>query len=118
MAKHRSARQWASIIESYRGSALTQVEFCRRKGVALSTLAYHLSRERCDGVRAPSTSEAERGPRLVEISVPAGQVPRGSGTADCVLIEVPLIRGEVLCIRCLSQQTGEVLRQIPGLLFS
>lgn len=118
MAKHRSARQWTSVIKSYRGSGLTQVEFCRRKGLALSTLTYHLRRERSDGVRGRSALEGEPGSRLLEVAVPATQAPRSGCAADSVLIEVALIRGEFLRIHCQSRQTGEVLRQISGLPFS
>jgi hypothetical protein len=112
MAKQRSARRWASIIRSYRGSGLTQVEFCGRRGLALSTLTYHLRKE-----RPQFDTEGEAGPQLLELSVsarPANHLDWRSAI-ESVLIEVPTGQGETLRIHCQCRQTGEVLRQIPGL---
>lgn len=36
----RNAAQWARVIEAQRQSALTVVEFCRRRGIAKSTFGY------------------------------------------------------------------------------
>jgi hypothetical protein len=110
MSKQRSARQWAAIIRSYRGSGLTQVEFCRRKGLALSTLTYHLRRDAGpEGQRSEAGDEAA--PKLLELELAVPSLPTAT-----VVIEVPWQRGEGLRIHCHCRQTGEVLRQIPGLL--
>jgi len=40
-SKHirRSADKWSSILSDQRASGLSQVEFCKREGIALSTFA-------------------------------------------------------------------------------
>ena len=36
---HRSPDQWSQVISDQRASGLSQVEFCRRESIALSTFA-------------------------------------------------------------------------------
>ena len=36
---HRSPDQWSQVISDQRASGLSQVEFCKREGIALSTFA-------------------------------------------------------------------------------
>jgi hypothetical protein len=35
-------RRWTAILNDFRRSGLTQPEFCRRRGVSLASLQYHL----------------------------------------------------------------------------
>mgnify|MGYP001803044883 CR=1 FL=1 len=113
MAKRRSARQWASILESYRGSGLTQAEFCRRKGVALATLGYQLRRDRSPS-ESRSQSENSPVPQLLEVTSPAADSAGIDGLP--IQIEVPTVHGQAVRIHCHSQQVGDVLRQVPGVL--
>jgi hypothetical protein len=70
MAKRRSAEEIEQLVEQYRTSGLTQIEYCRQAGVALSTLGRHLRRHDDTGqhlirVRVGSASEPDRGFVLV-----------------------------------------------------
>jgi hypothetical protein len=44
MAQRRSAEEIAQLLEHYRASGLTQVEYCRETGIVLSTLGRYLRR--------------------------------------------------------------------------
>ncbi len=65
MAKRRSAEEVEQMLEQYRGSGLTQIEYCRQAGVALSTLGRHLRRH--DGP----------GQRLIRVRVGPAREPDG-----------------------------------------
>jgi lambda repressor-like predicted transcriptional regulator len=70
MAKRRSAEEIEQLLEQYRASGLTQIEYCRQAGLALSTLGRHLRRhdgtgQRLIRVRMGSAPEPDRGFVLV-----------------------------------------------------
>ena len=70
MAKRRSAEEIEQMLEQYRTSGLTQIEYCRQAGIALSTLGRHLRRQDGTGqhlirVRVASAPEPDRGFVLV-----------------------------------------------------
>ena len=44
MARRRSAEEIEQLLEQYRASGLTQIEFCRQTGTVLSTLGRYLRR--------------------------------------------------------------------------
>ena len=44
MARRRSPEEIKQLVEQYRASGLTQIEFCRQNEIALSTLGRHLRR--------------------------------------------------------------------------
>ena len=44
MAKKRSAEEIEQLVEQYRASGLTQIEYCRHSGIVLSTLGRYLRR--------------------------------------------------------------------------
>jgi len=44
MAKRLTPEEIDQLLEKYRTSGLTQIEFCRQAGVVLSTLSRHLRR--------------------------------------------------------------------------
>jgi hypothetical protein len=44
MAQRRSAEEIQQILERYRASGLTQMEYCRQTGMVLSTLGRYLRR--------------------------------------------------------------------------
>lgn len=124
MAKHRTARQWASIVRSYEHGNATLAAFCQRRSLAPSTLSYHLRRHRARSGESRA-SETTPLPRLLEIKAPPaesllsgdelpapGSLGRQAGHE--VLIELPTGHGPI-AIHCQCRQLGEVLRQIPGL---
>jgi hypothetical protein len=115
MAKHRTARQWASILDLYRRSELSQAEFCRRRGLALSTFGFHLRRAGCGEGLPEGNPVTGGGPRLMEVALqaasPLGRTPPASG----VLIEIESGHKHRVRIHCQGDQTGEILRQIYAL---
>ena len=52
MARRRSTEEIEQVLEQYRTSGLTQIEYCRQTGMVLSTLGRYL-RQR-SGVEQPS----------------------------------------------------------------
>ena len=44
MAQRRSAGEVDEVVEQYRSSGLTQIEYCRQTGMVLSTLGRYLRR--------------------------------------------------------------------------
>ena len=44
MAKQRSAEEIDQLVEQYRASGLTQLDYCRQSGMVLSTLGRYLRR--------------------------------------------------------------------------
>ena len=70
MARRRSEEEIGQLLEQYRASGLTQVEYCRQTGMVLSTLGRYLRRrnrpEQClVGVELASAAEAAAGFALV-----------------------------------------------------
>jgi hypothetical protein len=59
MAQRRSAEEMERLVEQYRASGLTQIEYCRQTGMVLSTLGRYL--------RRPSVAEQ----RLLRVNVEA-----------------------------------------------
>ena len=44
MAQRRSVEEMDRVVEQYRASGLTQIEYCRQTGMVLSTLGRYLRR--------------------------------------------------------------------------
>ena len=66
MARRHSAEEMNKLVERYRASGLTQIEYCRQTGMVLSTLGRYLRRR----------SGAEQ--RLLRVKVePAPEPGRG-----------------------------------------
>jgi hypothetical protein len=71
MARRRSTEEIEQVLEQYRTSGLTQIEYCRQTGMVLSTLGRYLRRR--SGVEQPSlirvdvesSAEPEQGFTLV-----------------------------------------------------
>ena len=80
----RSADQWASVLSDQRASGLSQVEFCRREGIALSTFARW--RQRLSG--------AEKATSCDEPWIELSDLPATSAGWD---IELDL--GDGICLR-------------------
>lgn len=62
MEKRRSAEQIEQLLEKYRASGLTQIEFCRQSGIVLSTLGRYLRAKK-------------REQRLIRVNVQSGTEP-------------------------------------------
>jgi transcriptional regulator with XRE-family HTH domain len=48
MARRRNTDEIEQVLEQYRTSGLTQIEYCRQAGMALSTLSRYLRRRGVD----------------------------------------------------------------------
>jgi len=81
---HRRDRaEIARLASSYRGSGLGRSEFCRRHGMALSTLNRHLQKQFQEEVRLDNDGVG-RNP-LVEVKVAAAVSPVCTGDRPCSL---------------------------------
>ena len=70
MARRRSEEEIEQVLEQYRASGLTQIEYCRQTGVVLSTLGRYLRRrnrpeQHLVKVELESAAEAATGFALV-----------------------------------------------------
>jgi hypothetical protein len=70
MRRRRSAEEVERLLEDYRASGMTQIEYCRQADMALSTLGRYLRRRRQTGQRLvrvslESAPERDRGFVLV-----------------------------------------------------
>ena len=83
----RSSQEWARLVDKFRQSGLTQVEFCRRKDLRLSSL-----QRWCQ--RFPAAREA-----FIELAPPAIEAKTGSETGTSWLVELELPNGGVLRLR-------------------
>ncbi|MGH9564708.1 MAG: IS66 family insertion sequence element accessory protein TnpA [Candidatus Angelobacter sp.] len=63
MAQRRSTEEIDQLVEQYRASGLTQIEYCRQTGMVLSSLGRYLRRH----------GGAEQ--RLIEVNVESACVP-------------------------------------------
>ena len=70
MRRRRSAEEVERLLEDYRASGMTRIEYCRQADMALSTLGRYLRRRRQSGQRLvrvslESAPERDRGFVLV-----------------------------------------------------
>ena len=65
MAQRRSAEEIAQVLEQYRASGLTQLEFCQQTGIKLSTLGRYVRRD----------GKAEQPQQLVRVRLEAPAEP-------------------------------------------
>jgi len=64
MARRRSTEEIEQLLEGYRRSGFTQIDYCRQAGMALSTLSRYLRRHGVDQqqlMRVNVESDAESG---------------------------------------------------------
>jgi hypothetical protein len=88
--KRRSSQEIRRLVTEFEASGLRQVEFCRSRGLALSTLQRGLKRRRTE---AGGQGESEG---LVEVRIARSR--RGGGTESSVL-EVSLAKGRRIEVR-------------------
>ena len=112
MNQRKTPDQWRSILADYERSNQTQVEFCRRRRIALTSFQYHRHRQRHDGAGAQ---------RLIEIRPAATTPPRPpcgavalSARADEpeLRIDVPLSSARAVTLHCTLAQLPEVIAQL------
>ena len=68
-----SKKDWNAIIAEYKTSGVSQSQFCKSRGVGLSSFSYHLQRSRESGAFV----RVDAGER-VELELPGGVVLRVS----------------------------------------
>ena len=42
MAQHRRKKEWRALLTAYANRTVTQEEFCRKHGISVGALSYHL----------------------------------------------------------------------------
>jgi len=99
----RGATEWASILDRYDSSGLTQAAFCAREGLRFGTLVSWLGRRRKNGgalISSPPEPKfhelslsrpTESSNSSLEVSLPDGTVLRGSQASELAQL-VQLLR--------------------------
>jgi hypothetical protein len=98
MARRRSEEEIEQVVEQYRASGLTQIEYCRQTGVVLSTLGRYLRRrnrpeQHLVKVELGSTAEAATGFALVLGN--GRRIESGWGFGDAELVRLIRIAASV-----------------------
>ena len=106
--RRRSRAEAEQLVAEYEASGLSQVEFCRKQGLSLATLARYRNRRRqAQGSPAP-------GDRWVAVEVSAGRPRLESGGSSGLVVALPGGRRiEVGCgfdARALAQLLGVLER--------
>lgn len=86
--KRRSGQEIRHLVAEFEASGLRQVEFCRSRGLALSTLQRGLKRRRSE-----TDGESKR---LVEVKIARS---RHSGSTERSVLEVLLAKGRRIEVR-------------------
>ena len=77
--RRRTPAEIEQIVSEFKSGDLTQVEFCRRKGLVLSTLGRYLKQQR------PSSAMASDGLVAVELAVKKLDTVPGGGRLSVVV---------------------------------
>ena len=87
MRKRRSAEEIDQLLEKYRASGLTQVEFCRQVGIVLSTFGRYLRLRNREQrlVRVEVQSSPEAGSGFVLVLGNGRRIESGCGFGDAEL---------------------------------
>jgi len=90
MARRRSAEEIQQVVEQYRASGLTQIEFCQQTGMKVSTLGHYLRRNRTSEqpqqlVRVKLEAPAEPGSGFVLMLGNGRRIASGWGFGDTEL---------------------------------
>jgi hypothetical protein len=106
------AKYWRSVVGQWEWSGLSQVEFCRQRGINGGTFAWWKRRLR----RASGDLPARRGrprkvaERFVEVRVASASEVEPAGASSCPAYEVVLARGR--SIRVPSQFDAQTLSRL------
>lgn len=124
MAQKRLAQEqlWRDRVEAWRGSGLTQGEFCRLHGVALTSLSRWKSKlVKRDRARASEAAAAETFPsgspelmEWTELRLPSAKIARSEAWPDGSGFEVVLPQG--WSVRLGPQFEAEPLRRLLSVL--
>lgn len=86
MATRRTSLEWSRLLTRYGKSGESQAAFCERHGISLTTLQYHLKKDRfrqsCEVVPAgfiELSSSSTNSKVELELSLPSGAVLRLRG---------------------------------------
>jgi transposase-like protein len=107
--KRRSSEEVKRLVAEFEASGIPRNEFCRTRGVALSTLRRHLKSHGSGAARAKACS------RLVAVEL-SGQDPKRNPQKACAL-EVVLSGGRRIEVRQEfdSATLGRVVKVLEGL---
>lgn len=91
--KRRGRAAWQTLVEQWQGSGLSQVEFCRRHGLVLTTFRWWCTRMRCEGetLLRPEAPASTAGFVAVRVAAaePTGEVPLELDLPGGVRLRVP-----------------------------
>ena len=110
MNQRKSLDQWRTILADYERSNYTQAEFCRRRGIALSSFQYHRHRQRDHG--APPQRLIEIRPAASALAEPLREAPAPATDDTELRIEVPLSSSRAVTLHCTLAQLTEVIAQL------
>ena len=79
--RRRSREETEQLVAEYEASGLRQVEFCRKQGLSLATLARYRKRR--------AQGEAVAGSRWVAVEVSAGRQALGSAASSGLAVSLP-----------------------------
>ena len=107
--KRRSREEVKRLVMEFEASGIARNEFCRSRGIALSTLQRHLKRH------GSGVDRAKAGNRLVAVEL-SGQEPKSNSQRACAL-EVVLPGGRRIEVRREfdSATLGRVVKVLEGL---
>jgi hypothetical protein len=107
--KRRSSEEVKRLVVEFETSGLRRNEFCRTRGIALSTLRRHLKNH------SLGAAAAKAGSRLVAVELP-GRNPKRNPATTCAL-EVVLSSGRRIEVRREfdSVTLGRVVKVLEGL---
>ena len=107
--KRRSREEVKRLVAEFEASGIAQNEFCRSRGIVVSTLQRHLKRH------GSAVGKAKAGNRLVAIEL-SGQEPKRNSQRACAL-EVVLLGGRRIEVRREfdSATLGRVVKVLEGL---
>ena len=107
--KRRSSEEVKRLVVEFEASGLRRDEFCRTRGMALSTLRRHLKKH------GAGEAAVKRGGGLVAVEL-SGEDPKSNPQTDCAL-EVVLSRGRRIEVRREfdSATLGRVVKVLEGL---
>ena len=112
MNQRKSPDQWCAILADYERSDLSQADFCRRHGLALSTFHYHRKRRRFRSAPARRLIELRAAPP----TVPAPATVPTSSTAAAgrapLRMDIPLCSSRTVTLHCPLERLSEVIAQL------
>ena len=91
MAQRRSGEEIEKLVEQYRASGLTQIEYCRQTGIVHSTLGRYLRRRGCSEqrlIKVNVESACEPGAEFALVLANGRRIESGWGFADAELVRL------------------------------